>query len=200
MRDSQYEADRRSAAATVSALNLPENLDFDGLTAIVQAKVDRELNVRRAPGLAGTLECGHTYRTTKRDVVLHAPSQSRYQEQYWVCHEFGHLILGHLDEVVPDALSPALSQVFDLLDVRMLKTQLARTPQHAPEPATGARSSEGLLELEDGEEILGEVRRSLLSSPGERLAEAVADELYMRLHRASTLKLSEPLDFGSVFG
>lgn len=88
----------QTVATAVVNLQLGERFTFDALTDAVERQRGRRIKVAEVPeigecnGLCALLLFGE-----KRDLILHAHTDSALHSQQFVLHEFAHIILGHCD-------------------------------------------------------------------------------------------------------
>lgn len=191
MTDFSYQSALKAAQDALDALALPVDLDFERLLEIVKETRGRALIIRPADALAGSLHCGQSWSTRKADLVLYGPSRMHYKERFSICHELGHLILGHLDNEVR-----VLRPVPDLAPW-MVAQQLGMGISGSP----AVSAAVGLTVLEDSPHPLPpEQGKSKFTNEQEGQADATADLLVNLLRNASVRRLSEPLGFGQVFG
>lgn len=171
--------------SVISQLKLPDRLSFEDLQQLVAARRARRLVVRRAEELRGTPTCAMTYSNKNMDLILLAPAAELRREDHFVCHEFGHLLLGHHDRVHSNVTRP-----LPHLAPTMVSTQL----QTADMSHQGSQTPDSSL---------GRIRSapcSAFSSIEEKRAELFADILMEHLWRADMRVLDEPVRFAEVFG
>lgn len=164
--------------STIAQLDLPEKLTLDALRDAVSSRRERKLVVRRTEELAGSPVCAMTYCNAAVDLILFAPADERRREDHFVCHEFGHLLLGHHEQ--------------------------ARGNVARPMPLLGASTVTNQLQVDASEpKLLGRRRSASCATftvSEEKRAETFADIVMDRMWRAHLRPLDEPSRFAEVFG
>lgn len=164
--------------STIAELGLPEKLTLDVLGEAVSSRRARKLVIRRTEELAGSPVCAMTYCNAAVDLVLYAPAEERRREDHFVCHEFGHLLLGHHEQARGNVTRP-----MPLLAASMVADQLQ---VDASEPTLlGRRRSASCATFTAAEE---------------KRAETFADIVMDRMWRAHLRPRDEPSRFAEVFG
>lgn len=174
--------------SALAELNLPETLTFDGLQKVVARRRSRKLVVRRTAELRGTPVCAMTYSNVVKDLILYAPAEERRRERHFICHEFGHLLLGHHEQARSNVMRPlpllAPSMVADQL--KMAEINPGGKQKFAPSGWTPASRRSAAC--------------STFTSVEEKRAERFADLLMEHLWLSSLRRLDEPVRFAEVFG
>lgn len=164
--------------STISELCLPEKLTLDGLQGVVSTRRARKLVVRRTEELRGSPVCAMTYCNEAVDLILFAPAEERRREDHFVCHEFGHLLLGHHER--------------------------SRGNVTRPMPLLGSAMVSNQLQVADVESKLLGRRRSATCSTfttiEEKRAESFADIMMDHIWRSNIRTRDEPFRFAEVFG
>lgn len=112
------------AAEAFQALRLPSHVTLGGLIAIVAARRRRIIEIEATNILNGTSVCGLWLSTDRREIVLHAVTDSVLHRQQFVLHELGHMILRHDELGISSEYAAAL---FPHLDGEMVSRALARS-------------------------------------------------------------------------
>lgn len=174
--------------SAISDLRLPDKLTLGGLHKVVSTSRSRKLVVRRTEELRGSPVCAMTYSNKAVDLILFAPAEERRREDHFVCHEFGHLLLGHHERSRGNVTSP-----MPLLGPAMVAEQL----KVADVGLEGDGTPPSLVNL------LGRRRSatcSTFTTIEEKRAESFADLLMDHMWRSDVRTLDEPVRFAEVFG
>jgi hypothetical protein len=174
--------------SVISELSLPDKLTFDGLHQVVSMRRSRKLVVRRTEELRGSPVCAMTYSNEAVDLILFAPAEERRREDHFVCHEFGHLLLGHHERVRGNVMRPlpllAPAMVSEQLKMAVVRVEESRVSTSSA-PALGRHRS---------------ATCSTFTTIEEKRAESFADLLMEHMWRSNVRTLDEPVRFAEVFG
>lgn len=117
---------KQSAKRQLQQLSLPQELSLEALQTTVELERNISITVKRAEPEVDPLVTGSVLFTDSHAVITYPADASPHRKNKVLCHEFAHLIFGHVQTEAVDEIPDDMTKVLALLDPDMVKAQLLR--------------------------------------------------------------------------
>lgn len=117
---------KQAAKRQLQQLSLPQELSLGTLQATVELERNISITVQAAGPDADPLVTGSVLFTDSHAVITYPADASPHRKNKILCHEFAHLIFGHVQTEAVGGISDDMTKMLALLDPDMVKAQLLR--------------------------------------------------------------------------
>lgn len=120
----------RQVRDAIDSLSLPPGWKLDDLSKLMETRRGRKLRLIpfAAPCPGENTIYGLWLETADDDMIMYRSDTSEYHQLHIVCHELGHMLLGHrCDEVRTSDYVAAVAALSPDLDVETVEAVLARS-------------------------------------------------------------------------
>lgn len=123
---SAFRRAKRAAKRQLQQLSLPRELSLETLQLRVERQRNISITVRPAGPDDDPLVTGSVLFTDSQAVITYPGDASPHRQNKVLCHEFAHLVFGHIQTDVIHRIPDDMSKMLELLDPDMIKAQLLR--------------------------------------------------------------------------